>query len=263
MISASSRLGIVGGTGWLGQGLGLNLLQKGLWPAAALVILNRSGRPGGYAAHPGVIIARDMAEVQALCETIVLSVRPEDFPLPGFAPGNRLLISFMAAVPMARLAALAPQARIVRAMPNGGATTGTSYTPWFAGALSEADVALTRRILSAVGGEDRVESEDHLDILTALSGSGPAYPALMARALLRQALALGLPPAIVERAVDSVISGSAAGLRVAEADAVIEAMMSYRGITAAGLQAAQDAGFEAALDAALTAAVARARALGR
>ncbi|GAB1479883.1 pyrroline-5-carboxylate reductase dimerization domain-containing protein [Paracoccaceae bacterium] len=257
-----NRLGIVGATGWLGQGVGLNLLQKGLWSASDLVILNRSGQMGGYADHPGVILARHIDEMQALCGTIILSVRPEDFPLPGFAPGNCLLISFMAAVPMARLAALAPEARIVRAMPNGGATSGTSYTPWLSGALDAKDVALTRRILSAMGDEDRVESEDHLDILTALSGSGPAYPALMARALHRQALALGLPAAIAERAVASVVCGSAAGLRVTEADRVIAAMMSYRGITAAGLQAAQEAGFEAALEAALTAAVARARAMG-
>jgi pyrroline-5-carboxylate reductase len=260
---AKSRLGILGGTGWLGQGLGLNLLRKGLWPAADLVILNRSGRAGGYEAHPGVIMARDMAELQALCDTIVLSVRPEDFPVPGFAPGNRLLISFMAAVPMDRLVALAPEARIVRAMPNGGATTGTSYTPWFAEGLAAADAALTRRILAAMGGEDRVESEDHLDILTAFSGSGPAYPALMARGLLAQALAFGLPQPIAERAVAAVVCGSAAGLQVGQAEEVIAAMMSYRGITAAGLQAAQEAGFEAALAAAMTAAVARARAMGR
>ena len=98
-----------------------------------------------------------------------------------------------------------------------------------------------------MGEEDRVETEDQLDILTALSGSGPAYPALMARALHRQALALGLPAAIAARAVASVINGSAAGLQVDKADEVIAAMMSYRGITAAGLRAAQDAGFDLSL----------------
>ena len=67
----------------------------------------------------------------------------------------------------------------------------------------------------------------------------------------------------LEGPADLLARCAAAGLRVAEADRVIAAMMSYRGITAAGLQAAQDAGFEAALDAALTAAVARARAMGR
>ena len=69
---SSDRLGIVGATGWLGQGLGLNLLGKGLWSPENLVILNRSGQLGGYAAHPGVLLARDMNEMQALCGTCLL-----------------------------------------------------------------------------------------------------------------------------------------------------------------------------------------------
>ncbi len=259
------RLGILGGTGWLGQALGLHLLQKGMVAPADLVILNRSGRAPGYAAFPGVRLARDMTEMQELCGPIVLSVRPEDFPVPGFAPGGRLLVSFMAGVPMARLRALAPAARIVRAMPNGGASSGNSYSPWFAEELDEADVAFTRRLLSAFGREDRVESEDQVDILAAISGSGPAYPALMAEALLRKARALGLPQDVAERAVEAVVVGSAAALagRAAEAGAIIAALKSYRGITAAGLDAVEAAGFGAALAAAIDAAVEKARRMGR
>ncbi len=258
-------LGILGGTGWLGQALGLALLRGGILAPGELVILNRSGMAPGYADFPGVTLVRDMAALQAQAGPLVLSVRPEDFPVPGFAPGARLLISFMAAVPMDRLRALAPDARIVRAMPNGGASTGSSYSPWFAGDLPAEDIALTRRLLAAIGTEDRVESEDQLDILSALSGSGPGYPALMAQALHAKALALGLPPVIAERAVEAVVAGSAAGLagRVPAAGEIVAALCSYRGITAAGLDAAEAAGFSRALDAALDAAVAAARRLGR
>jgi pyrroline-5-carboxylate reductase len=263
--SAQSRLGIVGATGWLGQGLGLNLLERGLMVPGDLVLLNRSGPSAAYAKFPGVIWARDMAGMQDLCDTIVLSVRPEDFPVAGFAPGKRLVISFMAGVPMDRLAALAPLARLVRAMPNGGATTGNSYTPWLAQGLDTADQARVRQILSAIGREDRVETEDHLDILTALSGSGPAYPALLARALLRVGLELGLPQPIAARAVEAVVAGSAAGLvgGAERADEILAAMLSYRGITAAGLAAAEAGGFDRAIRAAITAATAKARSMGR
>ena len=256
-----ARIGILGGTGWLGQALGLGLLNRGLAAPDDLVLLNRSGRAPGYAAHPGVRMACDMGELQDLCGPLVLSVRPEDFPVPGFAPGPRLLISFMAMVPMARLRALAPGARIVRAMPNGGASTGTSYSPWYAEDLPEADAAQVRWLLSAIGTEDRVETEDQLDILTALSGSGPAYPALMAVALLDKAKALGLPDRVARRAVEAVVAGSAAGLagRVDEAAAIVAALKGYRGITAAGLEAAEAAGFANALAAAMDAAVAAAR----
>ncbi|MFT4149582.1 MAG: pyrroline-5-carboxylate reductase dimerization domain-containing protein [Paracoccaceae bacterium] len=259
----TGRLGIVGATGWLGQALGLNLLRQG-WPAGDLVLMNRSGSRAAYDGHP-VVWARDMGHMFDLCDTVVLSVRPEDFPVPGFAPGGQLLISFMAAVPAARLQSLAPRARIVRAMPNGGAPVGQSYTPWCAGDLSDADVALTRRILSAIGTEDRVASEDQLDILSAISGSGSAYPALMAQAMLDSARGFGLPEDVALRAVESVICGSAPFLagKLSETASIIEAYKSYRGITAAGLDAATGAGFEDAVKTALAAAVAKARSMGR
>lgn len=259
----TGRVGIVGATGWLGQALGLNLLARG-WPAGDLVVMNRSGSRAAYDGH-GVIWARDMGHMFDLCETVVLSVRPEDFPVPGFTPGDHLLISFMAAVPAERLQALAPRARIVRAMPNGGAPVGQSYTPWFAGTLNDKDAALTRDLLSAIGTEDRVQTEDQLDILSAISGSGSAYPALMAQAMLDSARGFGLPEDVALRAVQAVICGSAPFLdgKLSETAAIIEAYKSYRGITAAGLDAATAAGFEQAIDAALTAAVAKARAMGR
>ena len=258
-------LGIVGATGWLGQGLGLNLLRQGIVAPGDLVLLNRSGPSPAYGDFPAVHWAPDMAALQDLCETIVLSVRPEDFPVAGFAPGRRLVISFMAGVPMDRLSALAPEARLVRAMPNGGATTGESYTPWLGQGLLPEDEGRVRQILAAMGSEDRIETEDQLDILTALSGSGPAYPALLARALMRVALDLGLPQPIAARAVEAVVSGSAASLKGGpdKADAILAAMQSYRGITAAGLAAATEAGFDRAIHAAITAATAKARRMGR
>ena len=70
-------------------------------------------------------------------------------------------------------------------MPNGAATEGRSFTPWVAGpGLSDADAALVRRLLAVMGEDAQVESEAQLDYLSALSGSGSAYPALMAQARL-------------------------------------------------------------------------------
>ncbi|MDR0808529.1 MAG: NAD(P)-binding domain-containing protein [Gemmobacter sp.] len=260
------KLGIIGATGWLGHALGENLLTQGLWPAQDLVLLNRSGPSKKYAAHPGVAWARDATEVCDQCETIVLSVRPEDFPVPGFAPQDHLVISFMAAWTLERLQTLAPKARIVRTMPSGGATTRQSYTPWVAGAgVLDPDIALTARLLSAIGTEDQVENEAQLDYLSALSGSGAAYPALMAQAMLDHARRNGLSDHVAMRAVEAVICGSAGILtrKMAEVGAVIEAYMSYRGITAAGLSAARTCGFPEAISAALDAASAKARSMGR
>ena len=257
------RLGILGATGWLGQALGLGLISKGLWPAERLVVLNRSGKVGGYAGHP-VIWARDAADLCVQSDIVILSTRPEDFPPDGFDAGNRLVISFMTAWTLEKLAARWPAARWVRAMPNGGASVGRSYTPWVAPGLADEDAALVARLLSAMGDQDRVEDEGQLDYLSTLSGSGPAYPALLARAMLRDAAARGLPEPVARRAVEAVICGSAALLegRIGGLQEIIDAFLSYKGITAAGMAVAGPA-FDQAMQEALAAASAKARDLSR
>lgn len=260
------KLGIIGATGWLGQALGNGLLSQGILSPEELVLLNRSGPSETYARYPGVTWARDAAELCEVCDTIILSVRPEDFPVPGFAPRDQLVISFMAAWTLAQLQALAPAARIVRAMPNGGATTRQSYTPWVSGpGVTKADGALTARLLAAIGSEDEVGTEAQLNYLSALSGSGAAYPALMAEAMLSHARQNGLPEAVAVRAVEAVICGSAGILtgKIAEVTSLIESYMSYRGITAAGLMAARAEGFPKGISAALDAAFAKARSMGQ
>jgi pyrroline-5-carboxylate reductase len=249
------KLGLVGATGWLGAALGTRALHGG-WPVADFLMLNRSAPRGAYARWPDL---RWMTDAAALCRAadgIILSVRPGDFPMPGYDGAGKLVISFMAGWSLARLQALHPGGRVVRAMPNGGAVTGQSFTPWVAGAgVDETDRALTRRLLAAIGDEAEVTSEDQLDYLSALSGSGAAYPALMAQAMLAHARAEGLPEEVALRAVGSVLaSGAALAADPAAIDALLATYHGYRGITDAGLKAATAAGLPAAVSVALTAA---------
>ena len=258
------RLGLIGATGWLGTALGTRLLQGG-WPEGEMILMNRSAPRDIYAAWPGVRWAADAGDLCQGADVVVLSVRPEDFPLPGFDGAGKLVISFMTAWSLDRLAALCPGARIVRAMPNGGASTGQSFTPWVAGpGLPEAEAALVARILGAMGDQAQVADEGALDYLSALSGSGSAYPALLAQAMLTHARAQGLPEDIARRAVGSVLaSGAALAGQVETAGALLDTYRGYRGVTAAGLAAADRAGFGAAVAAALDAATAHAARMTR
>lgn len=254
------KLGILGATGWLGRAQGLRLLGQG-WAASDLVVLNRSGKVGRYAGMP-VTWAKDAADLCAQSDVLILSVRPDDFPPVGFDAGDRLVISFMTAWTLAKLRARWPQARIARAMPNGGAPLGQSFTPWV-GDLGAEDAALVSRLLSAMGAEARVADEGQLDYLSALSGSGSAYPALMAQAMLADARSRGLPEAVALQAVEAVICGSADFLRerMAEVGAVLDDYRSYKGITDAGITAAEP-GLTRAIHEALAAATAKAQAMG-
>jgi pyrroline-5-carboxylate reductase len=255
------RIGILGATGWLGSALGAGLLRRG-FPAGDLVLLNRSGPRARYHGRRGVAWARDPDDLAARADVVVVSVRPEEWPGLALRAPGRLLVSFMACVPMATLAETG--ARVVRAMPHTGAEAGRSYTPWLAGAeVTAADREAVATIVHAIGTGDEVASEAEIDFLTALSGSGSAYPALMAAAMLDAAGAAGLDRAVAERAVAAVICDGGAMLegRIGDAEAMLEAYRSYRGPTAAGLAAAEAAGFGRIVAAALAAAT-RAAAAG-
>ena len=257
------RLGIIGATGWLGAALGTRALAGGGWQADDMVLLNRSASRAAYDPWPRVSWASDAGDLCARSDILILATRPEDFPPKGFDGAGKLVISFMTAWSLDRLASLCPGARIVRAMPNGAASVGRSFTPWVAGAgLGSDEAAVVRRLLSAMGEEAQVETEAQLDYLSALSGSGSAYPALMAQAMLADALGRGLPQAVAERAVASVLaSGGALAGDPGQVGAMIQTYLDYRGVTAAGMQAALEAGLAPSITKALAAATAKAQAL--
>lgn len=255
------RLGIIGATGWLGSALGGRLLARGIVPPDRMVLANRSGPRGDYHGHE-VRWARDGAELAALSDVIVVSVRPQDWRALDLRAEGKLVISFMAGVGSDRLAACG--GRIVRAMPNAAAEIGASYSPWWAdGTVTPEDRKAVTAILSAIGTSDEIEAESQIDLMTALPGSGAAYPALMAVAMARFMTGHGVPAEIAWRAAEAAVCGGAAMLagRIAEAPAVLAAYRDYRGTTAAGIDAAEAAGFSDALHAALEAATRKARAM--
>jgi pyrroline-5-carboxylate reductase len=255
--------GIVGGNGWIGRSIGRAMLASGFVDAASLVLSTRSGRPEGYDAWPEVRHAsnRELAE-QA--DVIVLAVRPDQFAGVDIRAAGKLVISVMAGVPVASLRARTGAGRIVRALPNAAAEIGRSYTPWFAApAVSAADRGVVQEWLETFGTGDEVSDESHIDYLTGLTGSGPAFPALLAQALLSHALARGLPPQAARRAVTAVVAG-ASQLITDEGEApdmIVRRFVEYRGTTAAGLQAMIDGGFQDAVHAGLGAAEAKALAM--
>ena len=257
------RLGLIGATGWLGSALGVRLLEKGLIAPGNLTVLNQSGRRGVYEAWPEVAFAADVPGLVAASDVIVLSVRPESWPDLSLQAQGRLVISFMAGIRAQALSA--SRGRILRAMPNAAAEIGASWSPWWASeAVTSADRATARLILSAIGTEEEIPREDHIDLMTAVPGSGAAYPALLAKAMADYLVAQGLPEATSWRAAEAAVCG---GARMLEGDAaraigLIAAYQDYRGTTAAGLQAAEAAGFGKAVEVAIRAAARKAAEMG-
>ncbi len=100
----------------------------------------------------------------------------------------------MAGVPAASISAATGADAVVRAMPNAAVEIRQSFTPWYcAGNLVECDRQWVQRLFECVGSADEVPDEDCIDYLSALSGTGPAFPAMLQMALTNQAVAAGIP----------------------------------------------------------------------
>ena len=128
----------------------------------------------------GVAFAETNADLVAMAEALVLCVKPNDAldALRSLRAGaaEKLVISIVAGLPIAALQeAAGPGVRIVRVMPNTPALVHKGAAAYSLGATATgADAALTEKVFGAVG-EVVCVKENLLDVVTGLSGSGPAY----------------------------------------------------------------------------------------
>lgn len=131
---------------------------------------------------------------------VIVAVKPQDVaavlsPLAGELARTRpLMLSVAAGI---RIAALrhwcGAQVPVIRAMPNRAALVGAGVTGLYAPAGSDpTHVARAERIMRSVGEVVRLDAEEALDVVTALSGSGPAYFFLFAELMAQAGMDLGL-----------------------------------------------------------------------
>lgn len=130
-------------------------------------------------------------------EIIILAVKPKDISavcqqISGHIQPDALVISIAAGVKIEQLTSDLSHSLIVRVMPNLLATIGESMSGWFAPSLNANQKKLVRLILSAIGKEVEVSSEDEIDKITAMSGSGPAYVWLFMESMIQSGVDLGL-----------------------------------------------------------------------
>ncbi len=139
----------------------------------------------------------ELAKVQA-CDVIVLAIKPQQLPqiAKTLAPQlkNQLIISIAAGIRLADLSRwLGGYSTIIRAMPNTPAQIQAGVTGLYAmPSVSKAQIVLADQLLSAAGSTLWLDSEEKLDAITAISGSGPAYVFYLIEALQEAALQLGL-----------------------------------------------------------------------
>ena len=122
---------------------------------------------------------------------------------------GKLVISTAAIIPLEFFEATVPEARYVRTMPNVAAMVGESFTAYSMGsATSLQDKALVEKLLGTMGSCMEIE-EGYMDAVTGLSGSGPAYIAVVLDALTYAGLRVGLPRELSKLAAAQSVLGTA------------------------------------------------------
>jgi pyrroline-5-carboxylate reductase len=258
-----ARIGIIGGNGWLGNAIAQAAIATGSVDPARLTLSGRSDNRGA-AELPGVYRTRDNGELVERSDVVVLSVRPEQFQGVQITAHGKLVISVMAGVPAHTIVERTEADEVVRALPNAAAAIRRSFTPWYAAPpVSVESKRLVQALFDACGEAAEVPLEAHIDYCVGMTGSGAAFPALLAQAMIAHAVAQGLPIAFAKRAAKGVVAGASQLLAGEDGDPaqIVQAMIDYRGTTAAALQTMMDRGFTGSVAAGLEAAAAKAAAM--
>ncbi|SDB80232.1 pyrroline-5-carboxylate reductase [Raineyella antarctica] len=218
----------------------------------------------------GTRAVEDPAAAVAGADVVVLAVKPQDAPaalaaLDGSWRDGALLVSVCAGLSTASLESMVPDAiRVVRGMPNTPARIGEGATAICPGsAAGPEDLDLVVALLAGTGLVVQV-AEKHMDAVTGLSGSGPAYVLLAVEALVEAGVELGLTRDVANALAVQTVRGTAGLAQQPGSHPTLlrEAVTSPGGTTAAGLAALEQRGLRSALAAGVRASAERSAALG-
>jgi pyrroline-5-carboxylate reductase len=217
----------------------------------------------------GVQAAASNVELCAWASTLVLAVKPQSLPgvlkecSTSLQP-SALVISIAAGVRSGSIGDALPSARVVRAMPNTPALVGAGATALCAGPRASAsDVEFARSLFDACG-RCVVVDETHMDAVTGLSGSGPAYVMLVIESLADGGVAAGLSRETAMLLATQTVLGSAQLLLESGEHPATwkDRVTSPGGTTAAGLAALEGGRLRYTLARAVQHATRRAHELG-
>ncbi len=270
-ILAAHTIGFVG-AGNMAEALIRGLVRGGHVPPSKIAAsAPRRERLDQLAREYGIEVTTDNREVVRRCGLVVLAVKPQILDKVLREIGDQmhdgtLVVSIAAGVGTEAIEdSVAPGVRVVRAMPNTPALVGAGATAISAGKLaSETDLKTARALFDAVG-ITVVLDEYHLDAVTGLSGSGPAYIFLILEALADAGVKVGLSRRDAQRLAAQTVMGSAKLLlETNQHPGMLKDMVTSPGGTAiAGLHTLEEGGLRTTLINAVETATKRARELGR
>lgn len=261
-------LAIVGG-GRMGEAIVGGLVRSGAVAADRITVAEPSAdRRDALADAFGVRCVADGADALP-ADTVILAVKPQviDTVVASLSTGlsSSLVVSIAVGVSCARLEAALPDGTaVVRVMPNTPALVGEAMSVVSAGSNATAEQTDMVRALFAALGKAIVLDERYQDAAAAISGSGPAYFALVVDALARGGVRQGLPREVAQTLAVQTMLGTARLLEGAgmHPEALVDGVTSPGGTTIAAVEALEARAVRSAFAEAVAAAVRRAKELG-
>jgi pyrroline-5-carboxylate reductase len=267
-----SRRICVLGAGKAGEALVAGLLSSG-WaqPRDIVATGRRQERLDELRERYGIETTLVNADAVKGAQVVVIAVKPQDIEtllveIRDALQPSQTVLSIAAAIPTALIEGqLGDAVPVVRAMPNTPVTVHEGMAGVAAGAhASEDQIALAEEVLGSVGRSVRVD-EAYMDAVTAVSGSGPAYFALLAESMIEAGILLGLSREITTDLVVQTMLGTAKLLRDEQMHPVElrEMVTSPGGTTISAIRELEQAGVRAAFLNAIQAAMERSRELAK
>ena len=260
------------GSGAMGEALMKGIVEANLVAADAVLAFDvRADRLAELGQRYGIRPAKSNAEVVRGADVVILAVKPQIMVSVlndiRTALGRRnLVISIAAGVSTARLReTLGAAARLIRVMPNTPALVLEGVTAIAKGqGLEAGDLETAEELFRAVG-KVVVLDEELMDAVTGLSGSGPAYVAIVIEALADGGVKMGLDRATAMTLATQTVLGAARLLTQTglHPGALKDMVSSPGGTTIAGIAALEEGGIRTTLIKAVERATQRSRELGR
>lgn len=265
----SRRLAVLG-AGKAGEALIAGVLSSG-WrkPEEIIATARHQTHLDQLGERYGIETTLSNADAVAGAEIIVVAVKPQDIEgllgeIADAVTAQQTVISIAAAIPTTLIERhLSDRVPVVRAMPNTPMTVHEGMAGISTGTYAEEEhLALAEDVLGSVGRSVRVD-EGYMDAITAVSGSGPAYFALLAESMIEAGILLGLSRDVATDLVVQTMLGTAKLLRDERMHPVElrEMVTSPGGTTIAAIRELEMAGVRAAFLNAIQAAMQRSKEL--
>ncbi|BAZ06871.1 pyrroline-5-carboxylate reductase [Calothrix sp. NIES-3974] len=266
------KFGLIGG-GVMGEALLSRLLAADVYKSEEIIVSEPAiARRNFLAEKYRVNTTADNHQVfKSVSEVIFLAVKPQvfnqiaaDFAAIGELQSSPMVVSILAGVTLGQLESAFTNLPVIRAMPNTPATVGAGMTAICGGSKVKPEQLKLAQQLFTVVGEVVDLPESMMDAVTGLSGSGPAYIAILVEALADGGVASGLPRAIANQLALQTVLGTAQLLAETKLHPAVlkDQVTSPGGTTIAGITALEAGGFRAAIINAVQRATLRSRELG-